>query len=161
MQALILKYVSQYGYLAIFIIVLLQEMGMPFLPNELLLLYFGWVSKQSGLSYPLVLFLVIIADISGSFILYLLFYHGANWLNSIKPKWIKLPIKKIESLKLKIASSNGRNIFIGKLTPFVRSYIPVVVGLLHIAPVFYLRIIIITALIWTGGLVTAGWVMNF
>jgi membrane-associated protein len=159
--AFILKYVSEYGYLAIFLVVLIQELGMPGPPNEMILLYFGWLIKQTGLSYPIVILLVTIADIIGSYTIYLLFFYGSEWLATIKPKWIKLPNKKIESLKTSIAAHNGRNIFVAKLTPFVRSYIPVVAGMLNINPVFYRRIIVITAIIWTGGWVTAGWLLNF
>lgn len=60
----------------------------------------------------------------------------------------------------KIASHNGRTIFMAKLTPFVRSYIPVVAGLLHISPIQYGRIIFFTAFIWSGGWITAGWLLN-
>jgi len=161
MSAILTHYIITYGYLAIFGIVLLQELGMPGLPNELVLLYFGYLSKQAGLSYPLVICLVVTADITGSFMLYFLFYHGREWLNRIKPSWIKIPVKKIDLLKEKVASHSGRNIFVAKLTPFVRSYLPVVAGLLKIDTGLFGRIVLITAFIWTGGWVTAGWLLSF
>ena len=89
MSGLLTNYIITYGYLAIFGIVLLQELGMPGLPNELVLLYFGYLGRQAGLSYPLVICLVVTADITGSFILYFLFYYGRSWLVRIKPSWIK------------------------------------------------------------------------
>lgn len=161
MTTLLSNYMLTYGYLAVFCIVLLQELGMPGLPNELVLLYFGYLGRQSGLHYPLVICLVVLADISGSFILYFLFYHGREWLIRLKPGWIKIPYKKIEALKGKIASHNGRNIFVAKLTPFVRSYLPVVAGLLQVDRLLYGRIVLITAFMWTGGWVTAGWLLHF
>lgn len=161
MPAILTEYIVAYGYLAIFFIVLLQELGMPGLPNELVLFYFGYISRQVDLSYPLIISLVIAADMAGSIIVYLLFYHGRDWLTRIKPKWLRLPERKINLIKQRIASHNGRNIFVAKLTPFVRSYIPVVAGLLHIQPVVYGRIIIFTAIIWSGGWVTAGWLLHF
>ena len=161
MSGLLTNYIITYGYLAIFGIVLLQELGMPGLPNELVLLYFGYLGRQAGLSYPLVICLVVTADITGSFILYFLFYYGRSWLVRIKPAWIKIPVKKIDSLKEKIASHKGRNIFMAKLTPFVRSYLPVVAGLLQVDAGLYGRIVFVTAFIWTGGWVTAGWLIHF
>ena len=161
MSNLLCNYMITYGYLAIFSIVLLQELGMPGLPNELVLLYFGYLGRQAVLSYPLVICLVVIADIIGSFILYFLFYHGRDWLKRIKPQWIKIPVKKIDALKKRIASHNGRNIFVAILTPFVRSYLPVVAGLLQVDAALYGRIVCITAFIWTGGWVTAGWLIHF
>lgn len=161
MSILLTDYIVTYGYLSIFCIVLLQELGMPGLPNELVLFYFGYISRQADLFYPYVISLVILADMTGSFLLYLIFYHGKDWLMRIKPKWLPLPLQKIDSLKLKIASHNGRNIFIAKLTPFVRSYTPVIAGLLHVQPAFYGRIILVAAIIWSGGWVTAGWLLHF
>lgn len=161
MQAMLINYFIVYGYLAVFAVVLLQELGMPGLPNELVLLYFGYLSRQAGLSFPLVIALVVVADMLGSVILYLLFYYGRNWLMQIKPKWVRLPEKKVSSLKRKMASGRGRPLFIAKLTPFVRSYIPVVAGLLQIEPVLYGRVILFTAMIWSGRWVTAGWLLYF
>ena len=159
MSAILTNYIITYGYFAIFGIVLLQELGMPGLPNEIVLLYFGYLGRKAGLSYPLVICLAVIADITGSFILYFLFYHGRDWLKRIKPSWVKIPVKKIDALKVKVASHNGRNIFVAKLTPFVRSYLPVVAGLLKVDTILFGRIVLITAFIWTGGWVTAGWVL--
>ncbi|MBI2282625.1 MAG: VTT domain-containing protein [Bacteroidetes bacterium] len=161
MEEILVNYFVVYGYLAVFAVVLLQELGMPGLPNELVLLYFGHLSRQAGLSYPLVIALVVVADMLGSVILYLLFYYGRTWLVQIKPRWVKLPEKKVFSLKQKMASGRGRPIFIAKLTPFVRSYIPVVAGLLQVEPALYGRIIVVTAIIWSGGWVTAGWLLYF
>ena len=161
MEDTLTGYIIAYGYLAIFCIVLLQELGMPGLPNELVLVYFGYLSRKAGLSYPLVIVLVVLADMSGSFILYILFYHAKDFLLRIKPTWLRLPSKKINSLKQKIIIRSGRNIFIAKLTPFVRSYLPVVAGLLQVEPVLYGRIVFITAFIWSGGWVTAGWLLHF
>lgn len=161
MHGILTNYFITYGYLAVFTIVLLQELGIPGLPNELVLFYFGYLSKQAGLSYPMVIGLVVLADISGSFVLYFLFYYGREWLLQIKPKWLPVPEKKISSLKQKMASHNGRTIFMAKLTPFVRSYIPIVAGLLHIERALYGRIIFLTAFIWSGGWITAGWLLHF
>ncbi|MDB5211572.1 MAG: rane protein DedA family [Sediminibacterium sp.] len=161
MTEFLTNYIVTYGYLAIFCIVLLQELGMPGLPNELVLLYFGYLSRQAGLSYPIVICIAVIGDILGSFILYLLFYYGKNLLASIKPRWLRLPVQRISSLKKKIISRNGRNIFIAKLTPFVRSYLPVVAGILQVQHLVYGRIILCAAIIWSGGWVTAGWLLFF
>lgn len=161
MSAFLTNYIITYGYLAIFCIVLLQELGMPGLPTELVLFYFGYLSRQANLSFPLVISMAIIADMAGAFLLYLLFYYCSDWLVRIKPKWLTLPVQKIESLKKKMASHNGRNILMAKLTPFVRGYIPVVAGLLQVQPAIYGRIILVTAIIWSGGWVTAGWLLHF
>ncbi len=160
-MSLISGYIIMYGYFAIFCIVLLQELGMPGLPNELVLLYFGYLARQAGLSYPIVICLAILADITGSLLLYLLFYYGKNFLTRIKPRWLPVPVKKIRSLSQKLMAHNGRNIFVARLTPFVRSYLPVVAGIVQIRPILYGRVILFAAITWSGGIVTAGWLLHF
>ena len=95
MQAYLSEYIASYGYLTIFFIVLLLELGLPGFPNELVLLYFGYISRKLSLSYPIVICLVILADTIGSFVLYLIFYYFKNFLVSIKPNWLKLPEQKM------------------------------------------------------------------
>ena len=161
MPNFITEYISTYGYLAIFVIVLLLELGMPGLPNELVLFYFGFISHRAGLSFPLVIGIAVMADIAGSFVLYLIFYRSKKWLTRIKPSWLPLPVKKITSLRQKIEGGNGMPIFIAKLTPFIRAYLPIVAGFMQVHPYLYGRIIFCTAIIWTGGWVTAGWLLHF
>jgi len=64
----------EYGYLSIFLLVFLQEIGIPSFPNELLLLYTGYLAYKGILDLFKVLMMVVAADISGSFILYILFF---------------------------------------------------------------------------------------
>ncbi len=154
------EYIITYGYLAIFLIVLLQELGMPGLPNEWVLLYFGYLGNQSGLSYPLLLCFVVLADITGSLLLYGIFFHAKEWLLRIKPRWLPIPVKKIRAVKQQIIQKGGRQLLVAKLTPFVRSYLPVAAGLLQVKPELYSRIVFVTALIWSGGWVTAGWLLG-
>ena len=161
MSTQLTNYIFAYGYLAIFFVILLLELGIPGLPNELILLSFGYISRQADLFYPFVISIAIIADIIGSFLLYLLFYYGGVWLARIKPKCLSRPLQKISLLKQRITAHKGRNIFIAKITPLVRGYVPVVAGLLHVQPVLYGRIIIVTAIIWSGGWITAGWLLHF
>ncbi len=160
MPDFITGYIALYGYAAIFCWVLLQEMGMPGIPNELVLIYCGYLAHGAGLSYLIILAVVVLADIVASLFLYILFYHGRWWLLRIKPKWISLPEKKIMRVKAMMVTRNGRKLFICKLTPFVRSYVPVVAGLLQLPTGSYTRIVLLTAVIWSGGLVTIGWVIK-
>ena len=50
----VVYYITGYGYLAIFILVFLQEIGMPNpFPNELLLIFSGYLSFRGILFFPL------------------------------------------------------------------------------------------------------------
>jgi membrane protein DedA with SNARE-associated domain len=64
-------YIITYGYIAIFSLVFLQEIGIPNpVPNEVVLLFSGYLSSVGKLDYITVLIAVIAADAIGSSLLY-------------------------------------------------------------------------------------------
>src|SRR5215470_5672893 len=69
-------YILKYGYIAIFSLVFLQEIGVPNpLPNELVLLFSGYLTSIGKLDFTIVLITVVSADTLGSSVLYIAFYY--------------------------------------------------------------------------------------
>jgi len=157
MPAGLVNYIIEYGYLSIFLLVFLQEIGIPSFPNELLLLYTGYLAYKGILNLFLVLLMVVSADISGSFTLYILFYFSSAFLIKHKPKWMASPHKTVRLLSVKMQKEGRRRIFLGRLIPFLRGYVSVVAGMLHINMKSYASMIILSALLWSGGYVMMGW----
>ena len=149
--------ISQYGYLAILVLVFLQEVGFPNpIPNELVLLFSGYLAFMGVLSFPLIILSAVIGDLLGSFILYTVFYFFGQIILQRKPKWIPISEKKINSIRLKIEKSGQSGIYIGRLSPFIRGYVSVLSGLLQISPKKYSLILISTSVIWAFSYVTVG-----
>jgi Uncharacterized membrane-associated protein len=95
-------YVTKYGYLAIFILVFLQEIGMPNpFPNELLLIFSGYLSFKGLLFLPFVILTVLSADFIGTNILYFLFYNAGTFIMKKKPRWFPLSSGMIDRLSSK------------------------------------------------------------
>lgn len=68
-------FIAHYGYPAIFSLVFLQEIGVPNpVPNELVLLFSGYLAFLGALNFVLVFLTVVAADFIGTSILYLVFY---------------------------------------------------------------------------------------
>ncbi len=153
----LLHYIVQYGYIIIFILVFLQEIGIPSFPNEILLFYFGALSRQQVLFFPIVFILTVTADISGTSLVYFVFYYGKPLLKKIIPSGLPIPYQKIKLLKANIHHKGDNLLFIGRLTPFLRGYISVATGLLNIPAKRYIPILITSAICWTGGWVTVGY----
>jgi membrane protein DedA with SNARE-associated domain len=153
----IILYITKYGYLAIFILVFLQETGMPNpFPNELLLLFSGYLSFKGILFLPFVILTAICADLTGTGILYFLFYSTGTLIIQKKPKWLPLSSKMIEQLSIKISKGGMLNIFIFRLTPFTRGYASVITGLLQVKPKVFLPVALFSAVTWTTGYVVIG-----
>jgi membrane protein DedA with SNARE-associated domain len=157
----ILYYITSYGYLAIFVLVFLQEIGMPNpIPNEFLLIFSGYLAFKGLMSFPLVVLTAVSADFIGTNILYFLFYHTGTFIFRKKPKWIPLSAGMIDRLSAKITRGGKLSIFIFRLTPFTRGYTSVITGLIQIKPRIFLPISFLSALIWASICVMAGFLLG-
>ena len=154
----VVYWVTKYGYLAIFVLVFLQEIGMPNpFPNELLLIFSGYLSVKGLLFFPYVILTAITADFIGTNTLYFLFYNAGSLIINKKPRWIPLSSAMIERLSLKISKSGKLTMFIFRLTPFTRGYTSVIAGLLHLGPKMYLPLAIFSGVIWASFYVLTGY----
>jgi membrane protein DedA with SNARE-associated domain len=150
-------YVTRYGYLAILILVFLQEIGMPNpFPNELLLIFSGYLSFKGLLYHPFIILTAISADFIGTSLLYFLFYRTGNAILQKKPKWIPISTSMINRLSSKISSGGLFSIYIFRLTPFTRGYTSVITGLIQVKPRVFLPIAFISGLTWASVYVLTG-----
>lgn len=151
----LIHFITSYGYLAIFGLVFLQEIGVPNpVPNELVMLFSGSLAVTGTLSFPLIFITAVSADILGTTVLYGVFYHFDPTLLRKLP----LPVsqEKIARLSEQISTRGYWGIFFGRLVPFVRGYTSVAAGLLHITPRIFLPCVIASAVLWSGGYVVVG-----
>jgi 1,2-diacylglycerol-3-alpha-glucose alpha-1,2-galactosyltransferase len=153
----IIQLISSYSYLALFLLVYLQEIGVPIpLPNELLMLFAGYLSFKGMLFFPGVLLLIITADFTGTMTLYVLFYFFGNYLMAHKPKWFPLSNASLDRLQLKITRGGRWAVFLCRITPFIRGYTSVVSGLLRLKPKWFIPIACISSILVCGTYVILG-----
>ena len=155
------KYIVEYGYLAVFIMVFQQETGFPNpVPNELLLVFSGYLSYKGMLSFPIAVLTVITADLTGTIILYLIFRYAGKLVLNKKPRWLTFPKKTFDKLRFRIQTGGDYSIIIFRLTPFTRGYTSVLSGLLGIKPAKYFSIAAFTAILWTLFYISAGYLIG-
>lgn len=151
----LVSYIVGYGYFAVFSLIFLQELGVPNLvPNEVILLFAGYLASIKVLSFPLILLAGISADFIGTSILYAVFYFFGDQIIKHAPRW--LPVQKIENIKQRVAKRGGWGVFLGRLLPYLRGYVSVAAGLLKIPPKKFLLSVVVSAIIWSGGYVMLG-----
>jgi len=150
-----------YGYIAIFTLIFIQEIGIPNpLPNELVLLFSGYLTFQKTLSLPLVLLTATTADLSGAILLYFTFYYFGAFILSHKPKWLPISTAKINKLSAEMSTGGLWAIFLGRITPLIRGYVSVISGLIQVKPKQYLPIVLITATIVCCSYVMVGYLLG-
>ena len=152
------NFIVQYGYIAIFLFVFLQEIGIPNpITNELVLMFSGYLAYTGVLNIGKVIITAVSADFIGTSILYFAFYAlSKHYLYKNTPRWLTKLVAKLENLKQRIDEGKKWGIFIGRLTPFIRGYVSVAAGTLQIKPKVFLTTVLLSAITWSGGLVLAG-----
>jgi membrane protein DedA with SNARE-associated domain len=148
-------YILKYGYIAIFSLVFLQEIGVPNpVPNELVLLFSGYLISIGKLDFLTVWMTVAAADTIASSLLYMTFYYFGQRLLQKWPQLIST--STLDYLTTRISHQDRWGIYVGRLMPFIRGYTAVAAGLLKISPGIFLPAVLVSALTWSGGYVIAG-----
>jgi membrane protein DedA with SNARE-associated domain len=159
MSHLFIQGVEQYGYLAIFLFVFMQEIGFPSpIPNEYVLLFSGYMSSVGMLNIVFVIGVIVTADIVAGLLLFELFYRAGKALHHIKrPTWIYSMIERLVTLKIRIQQSGLKGTIVGRLTPFIRGWVVVICGLSHMPRSLFGKMLIGTTCVWTIAYVGVGY----
>ena len=122
---------TTYGYLVLFIIVLLEEAGVPLpLPSDLLLLYVGTLVGSGALNVGLAVAAVALATLIGTMILYSLARYGGRPLLRRYGRWIRINEGRLTRAEQWL----GRRVLIRliglRLVPGLRIYSTIAAGAL-------------------------------
>jgi membrane protein DedA with SNARE-associated domain len=149
--------ITRYGYLAIFLLVFLQELGVPNpVTNEFVLLFSGYLAFSGALNLWLVILTAVSADCIGTTILYAVFYRFGDSIMSHRPRWFPVSPVHLNRIARRISERQRWGIYIGRLIPFLRGYASVAAGILPIQPRIFIPAVILSAITWSGGYVVAG-----
>lgn len=152
-----MTYITEYGYLAIFLLILLQELGVPNpVTNEFVLLLAGYLAFSGVLSLGLVFLTAVSADCIGTTILYGVFYWFGQQIVERRPRWFPLSQAHIERISHALSERQPWGIYIGRHIPFLRGYVSVAAGILRVPPKHFLPAVVVSAITWSGGYVIAG-----
>jgi membrane protein DedA with SNARE-associated domain len=161
MPADVIQFIARYGYLAIFVLVFLQEAGFPNpIPNELVLLFSGYLIYSGIFKFYDAILVALVADFLGTSILYFTFRAFGFQILNRKPRWIPVSRSRIESFSHSLSEGGLFAIFICRLTPFIRGYTSVISGLLHIRTKHFMIIAILSATVWASVYILTGWILG-
>lgn len=153
----IIAFITGHGYLAVFLLIFLQEIGVPNpVPNEVILLFAGSLAAIGKLDFFLVFAVAVLADFVGTSILYFVFHIFGHVLIERPPRWLPISKEKVQKLADLISRKDRWGIFVGRLIPYLRGYTSVAAGFLQISPRVFVPIVFLSAVLWSGGYVIVG-----
>ena len=135
LTGIIIHLIQSSGYLGIFALMVLNATAIP-IPSEVTLPFAGFLASQGGLTLILVIITGILGDLAGSIIGYSIgyFLEEALLLNLIKKYGKLILLTEHDYLKATawMKKYGSPVVFIGKLTPGLKSFIGVAAGITEI-----------------------------
>lgn len=160
MESYIIDFITNYGYLAVFLLIALENIFPP-IPSEIVLTFAGFMTTKTSLS----IFGVIIVATLGSYIGAVLLYYIGYLLKIerleklAKHKWVNKIGFKYENINKAINWFDKRGkitVFLCRLVPIIRSLISIPAGVTKMNFFVFSICTLIGTLIWNTILVCLG-----
>lgn len=153
-------YFTQYGAIAIFVIVLLEYMNLPGFPAGIIMPLSGVWAAKGNINFFMVMVITLAAGILGSWILYFIGRTGGSIL--LEKYMNKFPKQRpaIEKNFEMIRQKGCTGIFLSKLIPMVRTIISIPAGVMKINFMKYTISSAMGVFLWNLVFVGAGYFLG-
>lgn len=153
-------YFTQYGAIAIFVIVLLEYLNLPGFPAGIIMPLAGVMAAKGNIHFFWVMVITVTAGLTGSLILYALGWKGGTiFLNAYTKKFPKQK-ETIEKNLEWIRKKGFAGVFIAKLIPMIRTIVSIPAGVLKMNLGKYVLSSTLGIFIWNLVFVGAGYVLG-
>jgi membrane protein DedA with SNARE-associated domain len=145
-------------YLAVFILILVQEVGVPFpvFPSEVVLLCAGFLSSHGEVSLVLMGLLATSATLIGNSLLYYISRRYGRAALDRYGKFVMLRPERINRIEDWIGRKGTPILIYGPLVPVLRAYVPALAGMFGVPYRLYIFVLTGAALAWTYGMLVLG-----
>lgn len=156
----IMQYLTMYGAIAIFVIVLLEYMNLPGFPAGVIMPLAGVWAAKGEINFFLTILITVAAGLTGSMILYW-FGRGGGEL-FLKKYYNRFPKQKevIEEKMEYLRQKGSMGIFVSKLIPMVRTLISIPAGVIHMDIRKYVISSTLGIFVWNLVFVGAGYFLG-
>lgn len=158
-MSFITNLISEYGLIAIFLIILLEYACFP-VSSEIVLPFSGAIASINHTNFFLILFLSVIAGLLGTGICYTVgWFGGGAIISAIKHKFPK-SVKGIDSANEKFKEHGAFAVCIGRVIPLIRTYIALIAGESKLNPITYFAASAIGISMWNTLLIGLGYILR-
>jgi membrane-associated protein len=149
-----------FGTIGLFVIVFVESgllIGF-FLPGDSLLFTAGLLAAQDKLNYPLIFVGCMVAAIAGDQVGYSI-GHKAGPRLLARERWFTQRRHVVRAERF-FASRGGQAVLIARFVPIVRTFVPVMAGIVRMPYRKFVWWNIAGGVLWGGGVTTAGYVLG-
>lgn len=152
---LITTFLTDWGYVALFITMVLENMNVP-IPSEIVLGFAGFLVSQHIFAFWPAVIVGTIAGLVGSLLSYWIGYTGGRTVLMKYGKHMKLSTKKLVAADSWFQRYGGIAVFTGRLLPGIRTFISLPAGVAQYPLPHFIAFTVIGTVPWTMLLVYVG-----
>ena len=155
----IVSHISAFGYLGIFVGMLIESAGIP-LPSEVILPFTGYLVwlKKLDLFYA-VLYAAAGGTVGSAIAYYIGLYGGRPFLIKYG-KYLRFSEKKFDRAEAWFARYGQKTVFLSRLLPVVRTFISIPAGIARIEIKKFLALTFVGSYLWCLVLVYFGYLLG-
>jgi membrane protein DedA with SNARE-associated domain len=144
---------SQYGYLAVFVGILLENLGLP-LPGETITIVGGFLAGSGELDYWLVLTAAALGAFIGGICGYFVGKYGGWKLILGVSKVFRLQVVQLEEIKTKFSDNAVKAVFFGRFIAVIRIFASPMAGVVEMPFGQFLAVNLAGAITWATAITT-------
>lgn len=156
------QFVNTYGYLAIFILLFVEESGVPllFLPGDLLVVWAGSQSDLGNLDAAPVFLSVFLGVALGSSLLYGITYRWGRPLLERAAPMLHVNARRMEQAERWVLRRGILAVIVGRLIPGLRTPTTMVSGTVHLPYTTFVLATTAAAFLWAAFYFSSGMVLG-
>lgn len=164
MQEIILSIMGKYGYIGVFLLIMVENVFPP-IPSEVILLFGGFMTTYTKLS----IFGMVVASTLGSLFGAIVLYYIGKIFNKDRLKKIisgklgkvlRLKVSDIDNADNWFDNKGNKTVFFCRFIPLVRSLISIPAGMSEMSMFKFLLYTLFGSLIWNTVLIIVGSVVG-
>ena len=164
MQEIILSIMGKYGYIGVFLLIMIENIFPP-IPSEVILLFGGFMTTYTKLN----IFGMVVASTLGSLFGAIILYYIGKIFNKDRLKKIisgklgkilRLKVSDIDNADKWFDNKGNKTVFFCRFIPLVRSLISIPAGMSEMSMFKFLLYTLFGSLIWNTVLIIVGSVVG-
>ena len=160
MENLIIEIMNNYGYIGIFLLIMIENVFPP-IPSEVILTFGGFMTINSDITVLGVILASTLGSLLGAFILYFIgkLLNKERLIKIVKSKYgklLRIKPKDIESADKWFDEKGNKTVFFCRFVPVVRSLISIPAGMSDMPIIKFVIYTILGSFVWNTALVFVG-----
>lgn len=156
---LIVNFLSQYNYFAIFILMMLESTMLP-IPSEVVIPFSGYLAYKGILNLYLVILFSSLGGLAGSLIAYFIGYFGGRAFIIKYGKYFFVSEKNLEMAEKWFRKYGKISVFTTRLVPVIRTFISLPAGIGEMPLREFMFYTFTGSLIWSAFLAVGGYMLK-